>query len=92
MGGAGLVFDNLGINIVSLIGRAKVPSILYLKRPHGEDIHIDIVPVDINRIWKQGEGGIFSLTDYTLETFQDKYENDPRVRISQGILAIENII
>ena len=79
MGGAGLVFDNLGINMVSFIGKANVPSVLYLNRPHGEDIHIDIIPVDINKIWKQGEGGIFSLSDYTLNTFKDKYENDPRI-------------
>ena len=79
MGGAGLVFDNLGVNMVSLIRKAGVPSVLYLNRPHGEDIHIDIIPVDINKIWKQGEGGIFSLSYYTLKTFQDKYENDPRI-------------
>ena len=30
MGGAGLVFDNLGINMLSIMGRAKSPSILYL--------------------------------------------------------------
>ena len=82
MGGAGLVFDNLGINMISLIGKANVPSILYLNRPHGEGIHIDIVPVDINTIWRQGEGGIFSLSEHALNVFQDKYENDPRVLVT----------
>jgi glyceraldehyde-3-phosphate dehydrogenase (ferredoxin) len=32
MGGAGLVFDNLGVNRVSLVGRAPTPSLLSLKR------------------------------------------------------------
>ena len=44
-GGAGLVFDNLGINMVSLVGKAPVPSILYLNRTHGEEITVEVVPV-----------------------------------------------
>ncbi len=35
MGGAALVFDNLGINMLSLVGRAPVPSVLYLNRRGG---------------------------------------------------------
>ena len=46
MGGAGLVFDNLGINMVSLVGKAPVPSLLYLNRIHGEEIQVE---VDSNR-------------------------------------------
>src|SRR5512136_3197785 len=38
MGGAGLVFDNLGLNLVSIVGRAPRPSILVLNREHGEEI------------------------------------------------------
>ena len=50
MGGAGLVFDNLGINMVSLVGRASVPSVLYLNRSHGEEIQIEVDPIDANAI------------------------------------------
>ena len=50
MGGAGLVFDNLGINMVSFMGKSPLPSILYLNRVHGEEIDVKIVPVDVNRI------------------------------------------
>ena len=32
MGGAGLVFNNLGLNMLSLLKRAPTPSILYLNR------------------------------------------------------------
>lgn len=35
-GGAALVFDNLGINMLSLIGKAPHPCLLYLNRNHGE--------------------------------------------------------
>lgn len=51
MGGAGLVFDNLGINMVSLVGRALTPSILYLNRTHGEEIEVRLEAVDIRQVW-----------------------------------------
>lgn len=79
MGGAGLVFDNLGINMLTLIGRASSPSILYLNRVHGEEIEVKLLPVDIHNIWNRGRGGIYSLTDYTFEHLGEKYENDPRI-------------
>ena len=52
MGGAGLAFDNLGINLVSLVGKSPVPSILYLNRRHGEEIEVEILPVDLHQVWK----------------------------------------
>ncbi len=79
MGGAGLVFDNLGINMVSLVRRASKPSILYLNRNHGEEIEVELLPVDINEIWNSGRKGIYSLMDYTYEKFGARYENDPRI-------------
>lgn len=79
MGGAALVFDNLGINMVSIRGRATSPSILYLNRSHGEEIEVEIAPVDVHRIWESGRGGIYSLIDYSLERFGGCYETDPRV-------------
>ena len=63
MGGAGLVFDNLGINMVSIRGRATSPSILYLNRTHGEEIEVEVKPIDVARIWEGGRGGIYSLMD-----------------------------
>ena len=49
MGGAGLFFDNLGINMLSLVGKAPTPSILYLNRTHGEEIEVRVEPVDVSR-------------------------------------------
>jgi glyceraldehyde-3-phosphate dehydrogenase (ferredoxin) len=79
MGGAGLVFDNLGVNMVSLIGKASIPSIIYLNRIHGEEVEVEIETVDLDKIWQEGRGGIYNLMDYTLERYGSKYENDPRI-------------
>lgn len=79
MGGAGLVFDNLGINMVSLIGKAPAPSVLYLNRVHGEEIEVEIIPLDLRSVWSSGRGGIYALIDQVFEQLSDRYENDPRI-------------
>jgi glyceraldehyde-3-phosphate dehydrogenase (ferredoxin) len=79
MGGAALVFDNLGINMLSIVGKAAVPSILCLNRCHGDEIQVKITPVDLKPIWKQGRGGVYSLLEHTLERFGGEYTNDPRI-------------
>lgn len=82
MGGAGLVFDNLGINMLSLAGRAPVPSVLYLNRNHGEEIEVEVVPIDVETVWKTGRTGVYSLTDRVYEMFGHRYENDPRILVA----------
>lgn len=79
MGGAGLVFNNLGINMLSLTGRAAVPSVLFLNRNHGEEIEVEIVPFDVETIWKSGRTGVYALTDRVYEVFAERYEKDPRI-------------
>lgn len=79
MGGAGLVFDNLGINMLSLVGKAPVPSVLYLNRNHGEEIEVEVIPIDVDTIWKAGRTGVYSLTDQVYAMFSERYENDPRI-------------
>ena len=79
MGGAALVFDNLGINMLSIIGKAPVSSILYLNRNHGEEIDLELVPCAPERIWEQGRKGVYSVMQYALDTFGSRYENDPRM-------------
>ncbi|MGA1824661.1 MAG: aldehyde ferredoxin oxidoreductase N-terminal domain-containing protein, partial [bacterium] len=65
MGGAALVFDNLGINMLSLIDKAPTTSILYLNRRGGEEIRVEVIPLHLENIWNEGRGGIYSLFDYT---------------------------
>ena len=79
MGGAGLVFDNLGINLVSLVGRAPRPSILYLNREHGEEVEVRVEPVPLHRVWQEGRGGFYGLLDHTFARFGGSYQNEPRI-------------
>lgn len=82
MGGAGLVFDNLGINMLSLVGKAPVPSVLCLNRNHGEEIEVEVVPIAVQEIWASGRTGVYSLTDRVYEMFGGRYEKDPRILVT----------
>ncbi|WP_458701308.1 aldehyde ferredoxin oxidoreductase C-terminal domain-containing protein [Sulfurospirillum sp. 1307] len=79
MGSAGLTFDNLGLNMLSIIGKAATPSVLYLNRKNNEEIQVEIHPIDVEKIWYEGRGGVYSLMDYVNEMYKDRYTNDPRV-------------
>jgi glyceraldehyde-3-phosphate dehydrogenase (ferredoxin) len=79
MGGAGLTFDNLGINLLALVGKAPSPSVLYLNRVHGEEIEVRIERVDLKRLWREGRGGFYSLMDHVFDRFAESYESDPRI-------------
>jgi glyceraldehyde-3-phosphate dehydrogenase (ferredoxin) len=79
MGGAALVFDNLGINMLSLIGKNPHPSLLYLNRNHGEEIEVELVPVEPGRIWDQGRKGVYAAMEHAIQLFVERYEKDPRV-------------
>jgi glyceraldehyde-3-phosphate dehydrogenase (ferredoxin) len=73
MGGAGLVFDNLGINTVSIVGKASGPSILYLNRDHGEEVQVEIRPVDAPAVWADGRTGAYAMMDEAIRHFGPRY-------------------
>ncbi|HMM10508.1 MAG TPA: aldehyde ferredoxin oxidoreductase N-terminal domain-containing protein [Bacteroidales bacterium] len=79
MGGAALVFDNLGINMLSIIGKATQPSLLYLNRNHGEEVEVELHPVDPGEVWSHGRGGVYGVMQYALDKFGNRYETEPRV-------------
>jgi glyceraldehyde-3-phosphate dehydrogenase (ferredoxin) len=79
MGGAGLVFDNLGLNLLSIVGRAPRPSILVLNREHGEEIDVRLEPVELHRVWREGRGGVYALLDHALDRFAAGYQDPPRI-------------
>lgn len=79
MGGAALVFDNLGINMLSIIGKAPKPSILYLNRIHGEEVEVELHPVDPGQVWSHARGGVYGVMQYALDQFGHRYETEPRV-------------
>ncbi|PKN73817.1 MAG: aldehyde ferredoxin oxidoreductase [Candidatus Cloacimonetes bacterium HGW-Cloacimonetes-3] len=79
MGGAGLVFDDLGISMLCIMGRAPRPSVLVLNRKHGEEIELELQSVHPSAIWKEEEGGVYAMLQYTLNNYKSRYENDPRI-------------
>jgi glyceraldehyde-3-phosphate dehydrogenase (ferredoxin) len=79
MGGAGLVFDNLGINLLSLVGRAPVPSVLVLNRDRGEEIDVTLEPLDVHRIWASDAGGFYSLLEHVHRHYSAHYSTPPRI-------------
>lgn len=79
MGGAALVFDNLGVNMLSIVGRAPVPSVLYLNRQGGEHVEVELSPIDLEAAWDSGAGGIYGLLQQVLERYGGHYESDPRI-------------
>ncbi len=88
MGGAGLVFNNLGIDMLAIRGKAPTPSILYLNRVHGEEIRLSIHPVDILNVWNSGRGGVYSMIDHVHERFVDHFSNDPRILVTGPAAAL----
>jgi glyceraldehyde-3-phosphate dehydrogenase (ferredoxin) len=82
MGGAGLVFDNLGINMLSIVRKAPMPSVLYLNRKYGEEVEVEITPIDAQKIWWEGRKGIYSLMDRVFAMYGDRYETDPRILVT----------
>ncbi len=79
MGGAALVFDNLGINMLTIIGKAPSPCMLYLNRSHGEEIEVEMVPVAPEQIWAQDRKGVYAVMDRAIAMFGGRYANEPRV-------------
>lgn len=87
MGGAALVFDNLGINLFSIIGKAASPSILYLNRHHGEEVEVELQPVNPQSVWKSGREGVYGVMQHALDHYGSRYEKDPRV-LAVGCAAL----
>ncbi len=79
MGGAALVFDNLGINMLAVVGRAATPSVLYLNREGGEQIEVELAPIDLQQAWESGEGGFYGLMQSVHQRYAGRYQSDPRI-------------
>ncbi len=82
MGGAGLVFKDLGIDMLVIIHKAQTPSVLYLNRHENGQTEIEIAPIDLDAVWYpdgKGEQGIYALMDRMLSLYADRYARDPRI-------------
>ena len=79
MGGAGLVFNNLGISMVSLTHKASDPSILYLNRHADGQVEVEVIPINHHALWAEGEGGVYSIMETVYDRYADRYAKSPRV-------------
>ncbi len=79
MGGAGLVFDNLGINMLSIVGSAATPSVLVLNREHGEEVDVSLMPIDLSRVWATGRLGVYALLDDVHARYTPRFSETPRI-------------
>ena len=82
MGGAGLVFKDLGIDMLVLIHKADAPSLLYLNQRKDGTTEIEVAPVAIETVWQQGDlhdRGIYALMDYALDAYGERFTKDPRI-------------
>lgn len=69
MGGAGLLFDGLGISYLGIGGRAAQPSLLVLSCESGAEPSTRLVPVNLEQVWSypDGPGGVYGLQRFALE-------------------------
>jgi len=83
MGGAGLAMEQMGIDMITLTGRAEAPSLLYLNRHADGTLQFELMPIDLEAVWStpntEGEAGIYALMDHVLDLVGDRYGRDPRI-------------
>ncbi|MBI5375461.1 MAG: aldehyde ferredoxin oxidoreductase [Candidatus Schekmanbacteria bacterium] len=85
MGGAALVFDDLGINFIVIEGKCPQASILKLKRDRSEMIDIDIEPLPaLQEIWKSYKNlkGTLALQSYLYDRYLSHFSKSPRILVT----------
>jgi glyceraldehyde-3-phosphate dehydrogenase (ferredoxin) len=64
---------------VSIIGTCHVPSVLILNRSGGEEVEVELQPIDAPAVWKSGRGGVYAMMDHVYDKYGSRYSSDPRV-------------
>lgn len=74
LGGAGLPWRGLGVDVVAIAGRAPAPSVLVL-RNFGGRLSTALVPLDPDPIWRgrDGEIGIYALLGAVFDRFAAEF-------------------
>ena len=54
-------------------------------------MQLEIIPLDILKVWNSGRKGVYGLTDYVYETCGSRYENDPRILVTGPSAAYTGI-
>jgi len=63
------LYDNLGLNALSLVGKAQHPSLLYLNRDHGKGIEVELIQVIPDQIWESGLKGVYAVMEHAIRIF-----------------------
>ena len=83
MGGAGLIFESLEISMLSLVGKTKQPSVIYMNQKGDGKIELEIENIEIEAIWadksEDENGGVYSLMETVLKNYENRYEKEPRI-------------
>jgi len=83
MGGAGYVFENLDISMLSITNKAQRPSLLYLNHKGDGKIQMRLEAIDIETIWASKEfsedGGMYALMHYLAPKYAEYYEKEYRI-------------
>ncbi len=82
MGGAAYTFQRTGVDFVSIVGKAKLPSVIFIEGK-SDSIRVFVEPIDndLITIWKgfNGKKGVYALTEYLIEKYSDVIEGDMRI-------------
>jgi glyceraldehyde-3-phosphate dehydrogenase (ferredoxin) len=85
VGGAALVFENVGVSFVSLSGRCPTPSVLVLRREGREEVEVQVVPIHPQTVWRAAaerpveEQGFYALQRHIWDRFAGEFSSPPRV-------------
>ena len=79
MGGAAYVFLKTGIDFVSIVGKAKLPSIIFIKG-EGKNLSVGIHYIEeqkLKEIWKsyKKEEGVYAFTQFLIDNYKDFFKN-----------------
>ncbi|NMB73607.1 MAG: aldehyde ferredoxin oxidoreductase [Myxococcales bacterium] len=80
LGGAGLLWDGVGISFLAVRGRAARPSVVILAGEKNGFPSCRQVPLDLDKAWKEkdGEAGFYALQRHVFSNLWDR-QGTPRV-------------
>ncbi|MCD6559347.1 MAG: glyceraldehyde-3-phosphate:ferredoxin oxidoreductase [Palaeococcus sp.] len=78
MGGAAYQFQRIGVDFVTIEGKAEKPTVVILKND-GENINVEFYQIEEDKlleIWRgyKGEEGVYALTQYLIDHLGQKFE------------------
>lgn len=78
MGGAAYQFQNVGVDFVTIEGKAEKPVVIILTND-GSNINVELHEIELEKVietWRnyKGEGGVYALTQYLIDNLGGKFE------------------